>query len=67
MCIEQKDNKLLTSIYRKPTFTGLLSKYDSFAPILYKKNLISTLVFRAFKSSSDYIEFNTDIDFIKKS
>ena len=67
MCIERKDNKLLTSIYRKPTFTGLLSKYDSFAPILYKKNLISTLVFRAFKLSSDYIKFNTDINFVKKS
>ena len=66
MCIERKDNKLLTSIYRKPTFTGLLSKYDSFAPILYKKNLISTLVFRAFKLSSDCIKFNTDINFVKK-
>ena len=65
-CIELKDNKLLTSIYRKPTFTGLLSKYDSFAPFPYKKNLISTLVFRAFNLSSDYIKFNTDKDFIKK-
>ena len=30
-----------TSIYRKPTFTGLLTKFYDFAPIQYKYNLIS--------------------------
>ena len=66
MNIERSGGKLSTSVYRKPTFTGLLSKYDSFAPILYKKNLISTLVFRSFKLSSDYFKFSTDLEFITK-
>ena len=66
MHVERSGGKLSTSVYRKPTFTGLLSKYDSFAPILYKKNLVATLVFRSFKLSSDYFKFVADLDFITK-
>ena len=40
--IERKDSFLTTSIYRKPTFTGLLSKFNSFTPSKYKENLIHT-------------------------
>lgn len=63
--IKRINNTLSTSIYRKPTFTGLLSKYESFAPILYKKNLVSTLTFRAFKLCSNYVNFDKEIKFIK--
>ena len=54
-----------TSIYRKPTFTGLMSKYYDFAPLDYKANLITTLVCRAFRISSNYLSFNKEIDFLK--
>ena len=66
MSIKRTDKKFSTSIYRKPTFTGLLSKYTSFTPILYKKNLVSTLTFRAFKLCSNYFNIDKDIQFIKK-
>ena len=33
----------ITSIYRKPTFSGALSHFDSFIPRGYKFNLVSTL------------------------
>ena len=41
--IKKESNGFSTSIYRKPTFTGLMSKYNDFAPITYKENLIYTL------------------------
>ena len=41
-----------TSVYRKPTFTGLFTNFDSFIPISYKTGLINTLLFRYFNISS---------------
>ena len=35
------DGILSTSVYRKPTFTGLFTNFDSFIPISYKKGFIS--------------------------
>ena len=65
MNVKHFSNQIATSMYRKPTFTGLFSKFASFTPILYKKNLVSTLVFRAFKICSDYFTFDKEIDFIR--
>ena len=45
-----------TSVYRKPTFTGLFTNFDSFIPISYKRGLINTLLFRYFNISSSYAE-----------
>ena len=39
-------NSFSTSIYRKETFTGLYTKWDSFTPRRYKVNLIRTLTYR---------------------
>ena len=50
--IERKDNAFFTSVYRKPTFTGLGLRYDSFLPTSYKDNLIQCLIHRAYKISS---------------
>ena len=63
--IKRDIKHFITSIYRKPTFTGLLSKFHDFAPMEYKENLISTLVCRAFRISSDYFLFHTEILFLK--
>ena len=45
--IEKSGNNFLTSIYRKPTFTGQYLRWDSFGPTKWKTNLIGTLVHRA--------------------
>ena len=63
--ITREDSSFNTSIYRKPTFTGLLSKYSSFSPILYKKNLIATLVYRGYQLCSSYFAFHKEIEFLK--
>ena len=41
-----------SSIYRKKTFAGLYTKWDSFTPRKYKVNLIRTLTFRYFRICS---------------
>ena len=43
-CIQ--NNTFMTSICRKKTFTGLFTKWDSFAPRKYKINLIRSLTYR---------------------
>ena len=41
------DGGVVTSVYRKPTFTGLYIVWDSFCATLYKINLLRNLVDRA--------------------
>ena len=42
------NNTFVTSVYRKKTFTGLYTKWDSFTPRKYKINLARTLTYRCF-------------------
>ena len=53
LTINRKNNSFCTSVYRKPTFTALGLRFDSFAPKSYKYNLISCLIHRAYKISSN--------------
>ena len=46
--VERHDSKFLTSVYRKPTFTGQYLRYNSFSLQKRKINLIGTLVHKAF-------------------
>ena len=46
--VERHDLEFLTSICRKPTFTGQYLRWNSFRPQKRKINLIGTLVHRAF-------------------
>ena len=54
MCVvERCDSSFLTSVYRKPTFTGLYLSWHSFAPRSRKLNLIRCLSYRALNICSD--------------
>ena len=44
---------MMTSVYRKPTFTGLYITWDSFCATKYKINLVKNLVERAHRICSD--------------
>ena len=50
------------TIYRKPTFTGLMTNWESFVPMNYKKASIDSMIRRALSICSNYkllsIEFN---------
>ena len=57
-----RDNeKFQTSVYRKPTFSGVLTNFESFLPILYKYNLVSTLLHRGFMICSSYRTLHFEI------
>jgi hypothetical protein len=54
-----------TRIYRKPTFSGLITKWDSFVPKVYKYNAISTMVYRAIKICSSHTAIHREFKFIR--
>ena len=55
--VERHDSRFSTTVYRKPTFTGQYTRWDSFCPKKRKINLISTLTHRAISiCSSDKLE-----------
>ena len=58
---ESSSNKLATSVYRKPTYTGLLTNYNSFTSPNYKKGLIKTLIDRTFRINSTWSGVHYDI------
>ena len=64
-------NSLLTSVYRKKTFTGLLTNYFSFTSYSYKVGVIRTLVDRAYKINNTWPGLHEDItklmDILKKN
>ena len=51
--VERCDSSFLTSVYRKPTFTGLYLDWHSFVPKFRKLNLIRCLSYRALNICSD--------------
>ena len=44
----RESNKLTTSVYRKPTFSGVFTNVKSFIPTVYKFDLFYTLLHRCF-------------------
>ena len=44
--ITRDNNKFMTSVYRKPTFSGVFTNFESFIPKSYKYNLLFTLLHR---------------------
>ena len=47
--INRDNNRFLTSVYRKPTFSGVFTNFDSYISLSYKPGLMSSLLYRAFK------------------
>ena len=60
------NNIFETSVYRKKTFTGLYTKWDSFTPRRYKINLIRTLTYRCFRICSSTSLLQSAVDDLKK-
>ena len=64
--IKRNNHVFSTSIYRKKTFTGLYTKWDSFTPRKYKINLIRTLTFRCFRIYSSPSLLSSSLAELKK-
>ena len=52
---------MIPRVYRKKTFTGLLTNYFSFTSYSYKVGLIRTLVDRAYKINNTWLGLHEDI------
>ena len=48
-------------VYRKPTFSGVFTNFDSFIPLSYKTGLIWSLLCRAFSLCSSFELFHQEI------
>ena len=57
--ISRDGNKFKTSLYRKPTFSGIYTNFNSFIPMTYKCGLIHSLLFRAFNISQVVVMYIT--------
>ena len=57
--ISRENNKFVTSIYRKPTFSGVFTNFESFIRDIYKCRLIETLLHRSCRLCSNYKELSS--------
>ena len=64
--VEKSFNGFKTSVYRKPTYTGLGLSWYSFCPDIYKINSIKTLLNRAYSICSNYFLLHAEFDFLLK-
>ena len=60
MVLRKDSQNIMTSVYVKPTNTGLLLHYNSHVDNRYKKSLIITMLDRAFKLSSNWSLFHEE-------
>ena len=58
---------LITSVYRKATYTGLLTIFFSFTPSKYKNGLIKTLLDRCYKINNTWVGFDKDLENLTKT
>ena len=55
-----------TSIYRKPTFSGLSTNFFSSVPLNFKLNAIKTLIHRAFHLCSNWSHIHNEFSFLQQ-
>ena len=61
----RKNVKFVTSVYRKPTFSGVFTNYESFIPTYQKRGLLHTLLHRSFSICCDFETFHFEIDHLE--
>ena len=63
--ISRENNKFVTSVYRKPTFSGAFTNFESFIPDIHKRGLIETFLHKSFILCSNYEKFHCEIETLK--
>ena len=61
-----ENDKFVTSVFRKETFSGVYTNFISFIPLEHKFGLVRTLLNRCFNLSSDFLKFHHEVDKLKK-
>ena len=62
--VTRTNDGITTSVYRKPSFTGLGTNYMSFIPRIFKINAIKTLLYRCYTISSDWFIFHNEVKYL---
>ena len=60
------ESQFYTTSYKKPTFTGLYTRFDSFCPERFKSNLVYILLLRAYNICSRRSDFWKEVSTIKE-
>ena len=63
--VYRQGSQFATTVYRKPTFSGVYTHFDSFLPTTYKFGMIYTLAFRCFSSCFDWTNFFNELALLK--
>ena len=63
--VTREEETFSTSLYRKPTFSGLYTNFYSYICDKYKKGLIFSLLFRIFTFAIDSNKFQSEVKFLK--
>ena len=61
----RKNGKFVTSVYRKPTFSGVFTNYESLIPTYQKTWLLHILLHTSFSICCDFKTFKFEIDHLK--
>ena len=64
--VSREKGKFVTAVYRKPTFSGVYTLFESFLPTVYKFGMAYTLAYRFFKICSDWTKFHEELNFLKQ-
>ena len=59
--IDNSSDDIITSVFHKPTYTGLLTNFNSFIPLKYKIGLIKAILDRTFRISSSWQLFDIEL------
>ena len=63
--ITKSESRFITSIYRKPTFSGIHLNFKGYIPDVYKFGLVNSLLFRTYKICSNWQIIHKEIKTLK--
>ena len=63
--VSRERNKFATTIYGKPTFSSVYTRFDSFLSTTYKFSMIYILFFRCYSICSNLTNFHNEVVFLK--
>ena len=64
--IFREDKTFTTSVYRKPTFSGVYTHFDSFLPTTYKFGTVYTLAYRCLRICSSWTKLHNELVCLKE-
>ncbi len=64
--VSRDGSHMTTSLYRKPTFSGLYTNFNSFISEKYKTGLIYCLLFRIFTLTVDWAKFHEEVKYLSE-